>query len=233
MKVLATLSLAGYATASFLTMSVEIKNGINRAVAEARSNGDRNLDQIFGAGLNNIRDYGCWCFFLEEAGNGKSSPVDAIDRLCKDLQHGYACAVSDVFDATGDDSCDPTLEPYFSGTSFGLEGVVDSCNALNVDFGLCAQLACMVEGVFVIQTLQAFVSVNPPNPDNLHSNGFDFKNGCPINTDGPGGTERLCCGVQPYRFQYRPLDRECCGVATFDPALQTCCADGIPRFSCV
>jgi len=232
MKLISALAFAGYATASFDVMNGQVKLGVQRAVMEARANGNRQLDLILGSSLDNIRNYGCWCFFLEDAGNGKSLPVDSVDKACKHLQHGYNCAVSDVFDATGDDSCDPASIPYNAGISFGVAGVVSSCNQLNS--GLCEQFACIVEGVFVVEIIQAFLNIGTVNPDNLHSNGFDFKNGCPVSKDERhNDPTRLCCGELPYRFEYRPVDRDCCTTATFDPALQECCADGVPRFSCV
>jgi len=227
MRVAVTAIFITAANASIKQMMKEIESGFNRAVLS-----DRNLGLILGPGLAQIDNYGCWCFFQENHGSGKGSPLDEADRICKALHHGYDCAILDVLDASGDE-CIPWEVDYNAGTSFGIDGIKDSCETLNPD-SLCAQFACMVEGVFVVKMIQTFITFGAINPANLPQNGFDFRSSCIVD----GGTDnktddRECCGLLPFRYPYKPIDRECCGPATFDPSLQDCCADNIPRFSCV
>merc|ERR1712159_188462 len=143
---------------------------------------------------------------------------------------GYDCAMMDVAAATGTDDCVPWYVPYASGVSFGIGALVDTCNNVNDD--LCAQYACMVEGAFVTNIIQAFLNFGSVNPDHLHANGFDIRASCPVN-GGDQTDERQCCGVLPFRYPYKPIDRECCGASTYDPSIMDCCSDDVPGFSCV
>jgi len=225
MKVIAALSSVALCSASITDMMNEIKAGFNRARMA-----DRNLQDILGPNLQAIDRYGCWCYFQEDHGQGKGSPVDAVDRICKDLHHCYECAEIDVFNANGGE-CTAYEIGYNSGISFGIDGLVETCDTLNGD--LCAKAACQCEGVFVIKMISVFITVGALNPLNLPENGFVQKDSCPINEDGVKTEERDCCGLAPFRYPFKPVDRECCGPATFDPALQECCNDNIPRFSCL
>jgi len=177
-----------------------------------------------------IRNYGCWCFFDDDHGQGKGAPVDAVDAICKNLHMGYDCAMMDYAEATGNDDCVPWDVTYNAGVSFGIGALVDTCNNLNAD--LCAQYACMVEGAFVINIIGAFLNVGSVNPSNLPQNGFDFRASCPVNS-GSQTDERACCGILPFRYPYKPIDRQCCGASTYDPSMMDCCADNVPKFSCV
>ena len=39
--------------------------------------------------IQNLDEYGCWCYFYDNVGRGKSQPVDEIDGFCKTLAEGY------------------------------------------------------------------------------------------------------------------------------------------------
>ena len=55
--------------------------------------GDRNL---LNTALANVNNYGCWCYFDDQVGNGKGEPMDLIDAECRNLHRGYECAVADI-----------------------------------------------------------------------------------------------------------------------------------------
>ena len=48
--------------------------------------------------VNNHGGYGCWCYFYDDVGRGKGTPVDEIDSFCKVLNEGYECAIRDSED---------------------------------------------------------------------------------------------------------------------------------------
>ena len=45
--------------------------------------------------LQYLQEYGCWCYFDDIYKKGRGNPVSMIDSACKQLQHGYECAVLD------------------------------------------------------------------------------------------------------------------------------------------
>merc|ERR1712066_634720 len=181
--------------------------------------------------MSNLEDYGCWCYFDDKHGTGKGAPVDAVDAMCKNLAQAYDCAMMDYADATGNDDCVPWEVSYNAGISFGIGALVDTCNQVNAN-DLCAQYACMAEGSFIINIISAFLNIGTVNPAHKHDNGFDIRASCPVNS-GSQTDERQCCGILPFRYPYKPVDKECCGAATYDPSLMECCSDNIPKFSCV
>lgn len=226
MKYYAALALAAAGA-----QASSLSDNFNSAVKEQGQNFPRSVSQILGDdAFNAINGYGCWCHFEENHGKGKGSPVDGVDAICKNLQAAYDCAMMDYAEATGNDDCVPWEVQYNAGMSFGIGALVDNCNALNTE--LCAQYACMAEGAFIINIIGAFLNVGSVDSNNLPQNGFDFRASCPVNS-GTQTDERRCCGVLPFRYPYKPVDRECCGAATYDPSLMECCSDNIPKFSCV
>ena len=94
--------------------------------------------------LTNIDGYGCWCYFNDAVGQGKSKPVDQVDELCRMLQFGYECVTVD----NGDD-CNPHTEFYNDAVMFGLDDIEARCNSMNAALGQCAIDSCIVEGSFV------------------------------------------------------------------------------------
>ena len=56
---------------------------------------NRNLADFIPTTLNNLANYGCWCF--PTAGNyGKGPAQDSFDTLCRSLSDGYDCAIQDA-----------------------------------------------------------------------------------------------------------------------------------------
>merc|ERR1712066_675342 len=42
-----------------------------------------------------LRQYGCWCYFGNNWGKGRSIPQDGLASICKVLHQGYECARMD------------------------------------------------------------------------------------------------------------------------------------------
>lgn len=181
-----------------------------------------------------IKEYGCWCYFENDHGQGKGKPVNKIDEQCKVLHDGYECAILDGLDEGN--PCTPWEVPYNSATAYGLGflslgNIREECNRQNpVDS--CQSRACMVEGWFAISMFEIFVSNYHIDETAVHSNGFDPIEECPIIKKGP--SERECCGIYPIRFPYKTLngDRDCCVERTYFTNLLSCCSDGKVRVTC-
>merc|ERR1711865_1290771 len=107
-----------------------------------------------------LNQYGCWCYFETDHGRGKGEAVNKVDQLCKTLHDGYECAIKDGYDLS--QACVPWEVVYNSATGFGLgsndiENMRTECEDRNgVDS--CEARACMVEGWFVMQIVDLFVS---------------------------------------------------------------------------
>jgi len=199
----------------------------------------RSVSTILGTSIDQIQEYGCWCYFDHHGGRGKGKPVNNIDQLCKELQDGYDCAVMDYqgippgLGGTGDETCTPWEVSYTAGIGNGEGLLKHSCAVLNADH--CAQYACLVEGRFVINIFNLFMTgdTNFATDPYSHSEGFDPVTGCQI-IDGTADPNHECCGAYPLRFPYKPQNgqRGCCGQHTFPVGVQECCSDNVPRLVC-
>merc|ERR1711885_54604 len=159
-----------------------------------------------GNTINNMNEYGCWCYFGDDHGRGKGTPVDAIDEMCKNLHDGYECAMRDAEE---------------EGTTLS---TAEEC--ANVNSGNnCVIRACTVEGTFVANLLDVFFSGTSVNNDNKHSNGFDQATVCATKKNGGGPSNKSCCGSYPDRFPFKTVggDRKCCGTRTFNSLTLKCC----------
>ena len=82
------------------------------AMVNSTQSGSRDLSAMMGPTLQNINQYGCWCYFEEDHGKGKSQPVNEVDAFCKTLHQGYDCAMIDADEAGK--SCTPWEVSYKS-----------------------------------------------------------------------------------------------------------------------
>ena len=96
--------------------------------------------------VNDLDEYGCWCFFYVGVGRGAGQPVDDFDRICKILADGYVCAISDS-EKVGR-SCVPWEVDYEPGFGNSKEELWNSCSTLNSE-NLCEAYSCAVETNFV------------------------------------------------------------------------------------
>ena len=193
--------------------------------------------------IDSINEYGCWCYFQNDHGKGRGSPVNEVDAQCKILQDGYACILMDAEDE-GEDSCTPWDVKYNSASGLGMLAS-DTDNNDNLEDSLrykckranrksnCAARTCMVENYFVIRLVRLFLHGVPFDPSVKHSLGiFNPENDCP--TKAGEKSDKECCGEYPLRFPFKHLngDRACCGARTYNTELMMCCGDNSIRISC-
>lgn len=179
----------------------------------------------FGASqgtIDNLNEYGCWCYFGDDHGRGKGSAIDQIDEMCKILHDGYECAMRDAEDEGS--TCVPWEVDYESAVGGSALTIQEECAASNSGNN-CAIRACIVEGSFLSNLLDAFVNGGSINQNHLHSNGFDPAIGCPVKKSGGGPSNKSCCGNYPDRFPYKTVggDRQCCGNRTYNSLTLKCC----------
>ena len=64
--------------------------------ARGRSSAQTSYVSSIHTSIQQISNYGCWCYFQENHGQGKGTPVDDVDQYCQYLHHGYECAMIDA-----------------------------------------------------------------------------------------------------------------------------------------
>jgi len=216
----------GYVSATTPQMQADLSGLISNS----------SMRQFTGAtaqAIEQLDEYGCWCYFYDNVGRGKGQPVDEVDGMCKTLNEGYECAIRDTEEEGN--SCTPWEVSYISGTGSGAD-LFESCVSLNADS--CAARACAVEGNFVEQLFALFISGNAIDYDQFgHSKGFDAGTdaGCPVKKGTPGTSgAKGCCGAYPGRFPFKTLDgeRDCCGTRTFNTNILSCCSNGQVKAQC-
>ena len=113
--------------ASFTKMSKQFNDYLSSSdVNKAGSDGLRSLSAVLGSGFDMIQEYGCWCFFDDLHGKGKSQPVDELDRLCMVLAEGYECA---RMDDESEEGCVPWQVDYVGGPIGG--SIIGDCEEKN------------------------------------------------------------------------------------------------------
>lgn len=186
-----------------------------------------------GQTIQKIDEYGCWCYFGDDHGRGKGTPVDPIDEVCKVLHDGYECAMRDAEDEGT--TCVPWEVDYESAVGGTGITIAEECAQLN-NGNNCAIRACTVEGSFIANLLDTMFGGASINNDNLHSNGFDQKTVCATKKNGGGPSNKSCCGNYPDRFPFKTVggDRKCCGTRTFNSLTLKCCdsASSTVKFNC-
>jgi len=195
---------------------------------------DRALTNQMGAALDNFNEYGCWCYFDDLHGKGKSHATDEIDAYCQILAEGYDCAVID-----GDDESEPCIpwEVDYESATVNIEQVPSMCAERNDNS--CAIRACIVEQTFVTSIFQSFLFGYSLDPSKKHSSTPGFvEDNCPTKEcpDGPGNcfSEKSCCGDYPARrvFKTHGGQRACCGSKTYDQDIMQCCEPNKVKMVC-
>lgn len=106
---------------------------------------------IMDISFKNLNNYGCWCYFDDDVGNGKGLPRDEIDEFCRDLHRSYECAVAEI------SGCIPWAVTTITAEALvkALGGILPACQAViteaiagagNVP---CSVAACAAETKFV------------------------------------------------------------------------------------
>ena len=194
--------------------------------------------------LKGIWGYGCWCNFGSSLLQGRGTPVDAHDAVCRDMQLCLRCAEMDSVE--GNYACDVKRAEYNSvlSQSTYLGNVNDNehsinsqCSEINEN-NFCGTHICTCE-VQLINDLLELVwqfythDSAPRHPSNPYGGSFDYESSC--QKPPPGTSELKCCGKYPYRFPYNSNNKDCCEVPenkvyqAYHPFEEVCCADGVKR----
>jgi len=186
--------------------------------------------------LDDVNEYGCWCYFDTVWGRGRSAPVDDLDAMCQVLHHGYECAIMDAKNEDGDDSCTPHLSTYQTiSLSTMDENIQNECEVKNGGKN-CASRTCAVESKFLRDVTQWSQDYTPDySKFSTRTGTFVHDTGC-LASAGVH-SERRCCGEYPTRFPYRHLDGEnaCCETVTYKTQMHECCNGDtvVDRGTCV
>ena len=227
MKLAILASLAAQTVHANLGASI---SAVESAAADADPNSPfKAFSGQIGKTINGLNEYGCWCYLYEDHGRGKGVPVDVIDEMCKTLADGYECTMRDAEDEGT--TCIPWEVTYVAAVGGGAAPIDEECATLNAGNN-CAIRACIVEGSFVANLLDVFLSGAAIDETLRHSNGFDVATNCPIKISSKAPGEKACCGNYPDRFPYRTTggdrkknfyNRQCCGTRTFNANNMKCC----------
>lgn len=198
--------------------------------------------------IESINGYGCWCYFGSDVGygiggrSGGGHPKNSIDAACKDLNQGYYCMDWDFKTNAESGTCNPTDVNYISATAFSLsydstlskeEAIWTACKAFNGDSSNCESRACAVEGYFLLNVFDLFLSGQSLDASLKHSLGnFDTsvcKKDTNINGSGQYGgswtkgttTGAICCGEYPKRYYHLERDNYNDGSQDYT---KSCCA---------
>ena len=92
--------------ASALALVSADKSAIDKQLMAAVANSSlRAFSGNIANAVAQLDEFGCWCYFYDNVGRGKGTPVDEVDGFCKTLADGYQCAIIDA-EAEGE-SCVP------------------------------------------------------------------------------------------------------------------------------
>ena len=127
-----------------------------------------------GGTVDQLDEYGCWCYLDGGQGSGKGTPQDSIDTLCKVLADGYTCIAMDA-DEEGT-PCVPWEENYqdIIGQTGGT--YLDLCTANNPGNN-CAIRSCVIETTFVRDVVTGYLFGNMIKVVPLGRDFFDFFTG--------------------------------------------------------
>lgn len=189
--------------------------------------------------LQNLQEYGCWCFFNDKHGQGRGPPVDDFDSHCMKYHHAVSCAKLEI------DSCDPYNTSYsVTAVNSGANGdITYDCESGNDP---CQTATCYSQTHFISLLLnEQLANLQVPNYPNFSSwkDGGNFDNGV-CRSSGPGHErQEMCCGTWKHNTKKllkfgRTLSRSCCDnpsdgtFKTYDMSLSQCCDDGVVRVQC-
>lgn len=184
--------------------------------------------------LNNLQEYGCWCFFDEKHGRGRGSPVDAFDTHCMKYHHAVSCAKREIA------SCDPYDTTYsVTAKQDGGGNIIYDCETGNTD---CQEATCYAQTHFISLLLnEQLENLKVPSYPQFSAwkNGGSFDNESCKLTHGIKPRDEMCCGTWKHNtkrlLRYgKHLSRACCErndgtFKTYDSNLATCCDDGSVR----
>merc|ERR1739845_279961 len=89
-----------FAISSLVALAAADKDSIDRQLLGlVRNSSLRAFTGNIANAVNSLDEYGCWCYFYDNVGRGKGTPVDEIDGFCKTLNEGYQCSIIDAENA--------------------------------------------------------------------------------------------------------------------------------------
>jgi hypothetical protein len=225
------------AATSFLALAAADYSSIQQQImAMVRNSSLRAFAGNVQAAVESFDEYGCWCYFYDNVGRGKGTPVDELDGMCKTLHDGYTCAIIDA-ELEGADECIPWEVEYNPGSGAGNDRFA-TCQAANPGGDNCAVRACSVEGIFTDNVFALLLGGSQADLENFsHSQGFDPATdaGCPVKPGVHGSSgAKECCGSYPNRFPFKTLDgdRACCASRTYNTQILSCCPNGQVKANC-
>ena len=207
--------------------------------------------------IDAINGYGCWCYFGDDSLSGKGSTINDMDVICKVLQDGYSCIISDGED-DGESCEDPWDQDYTSATGFPFSSlssdnmetaILEACEDANSDSD-CSARVCAVQGYFVLSIFELFLSGSSLDTSYKHSFGnMDTDTDCSHTDAGTSGQDKMCCGTYPLRFGHKDGngDKSCCSyhvydntgdlaccedTRVYDTTKVNCCSDGTVGVNC-
>jgi len=211
---------------------------------------------IMSIEFKNLNNYGCWCYFDDDVGNGKGLPKDPIDEFCRDLHRSYECAVAEIPGCIPWQVQTATAEALVE--AFG--GILPACQVLisapvaggaaNVP---CSVAACAAETKFVssvsgyLVNFDAFfhnlTHVGVAWADKKGNNGVGEFNPerqcyaeCPRGGCVSDKDDRQCCGVMPERYPFKVhsghtgIEQACCAEEeVYNIATHNCVAGEVVK----
>lgn len=175
--------------------------------------------------FSKIWNYGCWCYFGDNAGEGKGMPQNALDKACKNLQLCYRCV---KIDSLGDEEmCHPGNTKY----KYEIDvdgGIYQNCALSNSEE--CAVHTCSCEQDF-IRKLVGLLWNGYIFDYSFHHSVWAQWNVCNF----AGGPHILdCCGEYPKRRPFfSDTNFDCCkNKIVYNFTQEMCCDDGTVRDKC-
>lgn len=180
--------------------------------------------------------YGCYCFVDAQynLAAGSGTPVDEIDRSCKNFHDCYKCVQKDFIDENGQDNCNGTTRSYrFRGFEDAVtqERRIECTN----EPGTCKRAICECDKRLALELQEKEFEWNI-----LHHQrwgGFMRDTECKKLTSTKSAkhdavaNQQRCCGRYPERFLYvakssEGVQRSCCNGKTYDlEGPLVCCAN--------
>lgn len=215
-------------------------SNITKKSLQVKSRQKRNMqDSSWSASMiASIDRYGCWCYFGSDIRFGRATPINTVDMKCKYMIEGYYCMKRDHEDGDtgGSESCTPTHTVYQSATGFAMyaagdtskeQAIWDACQKLNGGGSNCESRACAVEGYFLLNIFDLFLSGDSLDPMMKHSMGFfDPDVSCTISSFPGTCSNKECCGEYPLRMEHRICpgeNKSCCSFHMLDNDVKDCC----------
>lgn len=134
------------------------------------------VSSVLNSNLDQLDNYGCWCYFDEDISLGRGKSVDHSDTACKKMANRMKCVMKVHTECSGERL--PWAIDYRMKTEKGPRKMINTCEKLNRN-DLCATYACLIEAQFLEEVFDLAVAVNFTDSRFLHGNGdFDPVGSC-------------------------------------------------------